>query len=137
MRRLIGRHCTISGGSTTTGTLGTNLSVRVMDAYCLACLGRLIRRKGMGRDILSSTMQHVLRGGCRLKLFRSPFHCYGPRETTEVLGTPRIHGTSLHVTRHSIMLLRGERSILPLATRAEGVTLVKKLSGSRCSVTNT
>lgn len=132
----------------TTHTIGTKMSVSVIDSTFMKALGRSIRRKGMSVRAVSATYHLVLRTGCGLKLFTGPCGCYSLGHPTHSVFAPRRHTMTHHVTKRDFILLGGRpsasetksgpskdaiRPMLPLGVR-NGVTMVNPLTSAHAGV---
>lgn len=126
-----------------THTVGTKISVSVMDRNFIKALGGSIRRKGISVRALGATYHHVLRTGCGLKLFSGPCGCYSPGHPTHSVFAGTRHSTTHEVTTRDFILLGGsdpsngpgKGPLLPFGP-GKGVTIVNPLTGDQDGVPN-
>lgn len=118
-----------------THTVGTKMSVSVIDSNFIDALGGSVRRKGISVVALGATYHHVLRTGCGLKLFSGPCGCYSPGHPTHSVFAHSRQSTTHHVTSRDFILLGGSGRALPLGT-AKAVTIVNPLTSAQTGVPN-
>lgn len=133
MTRVVTRNFTTSSGRTTVGTIGTNISVRVIDCAFIGRLPRLVGRNGIGGSTVSSTIQGVLHVGFQLKLFSGP--CIS-RGQVRRLCTPSRLRTTGRTTIRSTVLLGGRGRALPLRSSMGAITIMNPVTGTPCSRLN-
>lgn len=133
MRNVINVHTTGSGGRTTIGTLGTNLSVSLNKGTFKGGLGGTCRRNLVAVTSLSETINGMLHLGFRVNLFRGP--CISPRLTGGLIRSGRRGRLTQRMT-HRKMILLGGRKILPLDGRVKRLTIVNPGTSRVCGRLN-
>jgi beta-glucosidase len=105
-----------------------------MEGRCYQEIPRLVNEGKLSMAVVDEAVRRVLRIKARAGLFDDPYrYCNAAREKAAILA-PAHRASAREVARKSIVLLRNERSVLPLAKNLGSIAVIGALadSGESC-----
>ena len=100
---------------------GLDLEAPAQTAYGERLL-KLVRRGKVSEDLLDAAVANILRVKFLAGLFEKPFT--DPRRAAKIVNNPTHRKLARRVARESIILLKNERDILPLATNLAAIAVI-------------
>ncbi len=105
-----------------------------MEGRCYQEIPRLVNNGKLSMAVVDEAVRRILRIKARAGLFDDPYrYCNAAREKAAILA-PAHRSSAREVARKSIVLLRNERSVLPLAKNLGSIAVIGALadSGESC-----
>src|SRR5437870_2661376 len=91
----------------------------------------LVRAGRIPEAVVNEAVRRVLRGKAALGLFDDPYHGASPERERSVLLAPEHRQLARRVAEESIVLLKNDASLLPLAPRVKSVAVIGPLADDK------
>lgn len=105
-----------------------------MESYhYLNYLAELVEEGKVGEDLINDAVRRILRVKFELGLFENPYQYSDPSVENEVVGSQEIQDAVLDMAKKSIVLLKNEKSLLPLKRSGQNIVVIGALASDKTS----
>lgn len=105
-----------------------------MESYhYLNYLAALVEEGKVGEDLINDAVRRILRVKFELGLFENPYQYSDPSVENEVVGSQEIQDAVLDMAKKSIVLLKNEKSLLPLKRSGQNIVVIGALASDKTS----
>ncbi|NIK93528.1 beta-glucosidase BglX [Mangrovimonas sp. CR14] len=105
-----------------------------MESYhYLNYLAELVEEGKVSEDLINDAVRRILRVKFELGLFENPYQYSDPSVENEVVGSQEIQDAVLDMAKKSIVLLKNEKSLLPLKRSGQNIVVIGALASDKTS----